>query len=124
MKDCLTAGDFVLLNDLLQYEIAPTFEQWEGLLDAVVLEVVDITDTIETKLEAVSCYKSQFDDSRLERVAHYLRSIAGAEGAAAGFAYGELFALPRLLGTNDMVSALGAWNIPPPFQTTGQAENT
>ncbi len=78
--------------------------------------VVDITDTIDTKLEAVSCYRSQFDDKRVDRLAHYVRSIAGAEGAWAGFAYGELYALPRAIGTADMIRMLGEWNIPAPFK--------
>ncbi len=67
---------------------------------------VDITDTIEIKLQAISCYRSQFDDQRLERVLHYIRSVAGAEGAVAGFAFGELYALPVVLGTTDMVELL------------------
>ena len=78
--------------------------------------VVDITDTIDTKIAAISCYRSQFDGARLERVIHYTRSMAGAEGAGAGFAYGELYALPRVLGTTDMMQTLGDWKIPPPFK--------
>lgn len=39
LKECLGAGDFVLLNDLLQYEIAPWFDQWEGLIDSILSEV-------------------------------------------------------------------------------------
>ncbi len=39
LKECLAAGDFVLLNDLLQYEIAPWFEQWEGMVDSILSEV-------------------------------------------------------------------------------------
>lgn len=74
--------------------------------------VVDITDTIETKIKAIACYRSQFDDTRLQRIAHYVRSVAGCEGAWAGFEYGELYALPRPLGSPDMVRLLGDWNIP------------
>ncbi len=77
--------------------------------------VVDITDTIDTKVEAIACYRSQFEDTRLERVSHYVRSIAGAEGASAGYAYGELYALPRPIGTTDVVRMLGEWSVPPPF---------
>ena len=32
--------------------------------------VVDITDTIEQKLEAIRCYESQFDAERFEKVKH------------------------------------------------------
>jgi bacillithiol biosynthesis deacetylase BshB1 len=77
--------------------------------------VVDITDTMEQKVEAVRCYRSQFDEKRFEGVEHYIRSNAGMEGVAAGFKYGELYALPRPLGLSDMVAALGEWKIPPPF---------
>ncbi len=39
LKECLAAGDYVLLNDLLQYEIVPWFEQWEGMVNAIANEV-------------------------------------------------------------------------------------
>ena len=78
--------------------------------------VVDITDTIDVKIEAISCYRSQFDNTRLERLTHYARSMAGAEGAAAGYAYGELYALPRPIGTKDMIQTLGDWDVPAPFK--------
>ena len=78
--------------------------------------VVDITDTIDVKIEAISCYRSQFDNTRLERLTHYARSMAGAEGAAAGYAYGELYALPRPIGTKDMIRTLGDWEVPAPFK--------
>ena len=78
--------------------------------------VVDITDTIDQKVEAVRCYRSQFDEQRFAGVEHFIRSIAGAEGMLAGVRFGELYALPRALGVNDMVSLLGDWKIPPPFK--------
>lgn len=81
--------------------------------------VVDITDTIDIKIEAVSCYRSQFDDTRLERVLHYIRSTAGAEGALAGFSYGEMYAMPRPLGSTDMIKIVGDWNIPAPYAEKG-----
>jgi len=78
--------------------------------------VVDISDTIEQKLEAIRCYKSQFDDKRREGLEHYIRSGAGVEGSSVGVKYGELYALPRPLGVTDMVSLLGDWKVPPPFK--------
>lgn len=78
--------------------------------------VVDISDTIDTKIEAVSCYRSQFDGPRLDRVIHYIRSTAGTEGAWGGFNYGELYAAPRPLGTSDLVQHVGSWSVPPPFE--------
>lgn len=79
--------------------------------------VVDITDTIEQKLDAVRCYRSQFDKERLAGVEHTVRSIAGYEGVSAGVKYGEAYALPRPLGVTDIVATLGDWKIPPPFKT-------
>lgn len=79
--------------------------------------VVDISDTMEQKLAAIKVYESQFDAERFANVEHYVRSLCGMEGASIGVKYGELYALPRLLGVNDMVSLLGEWKIPPPFKT-------
>ena len=77
--------------------------------------VVDITDTLDRKLEAIRCYHSQFDDQRFDRLRHYVASVAGAEGGQAGYRYGELYCLPRPVGVKDMITMLGAWEIPPPF---------
>ena len=77
--------------------------------------VVDITSTIDRKLEAVACYASQFTGPRFDRVAHYIRSLAGTEGGQCGYRYGELYALPRPVGVKDVVQLLGQWEIPPPF---------
>ena len=77
--------------------------------------VVDITDTIEQKLEAIRCYQSQFPEDRFAGVAHHVRSLAGVEGSRAGFRYGELYALPRYLGLQDPIQALGEWQTPPPW---------
>jgi bacillithiol biosynthesis deacetylase BshB1 len=78
--------------------------------------VVDITTTIDKKLEAIACYKSQFDKTRFERLAHHVRCNNGAEGSACGFMYGELYALPRPLGVKDMVATFTPWEVPPPFR--------
>ena len=81
--------------------------------------VVDITDTIEQKVEAIRCYQSQFEGDRFAGLEHYVRSSAGVEGASIGVKYGELYALPRLLGVSDMVALLGEWRLPPPFKAGG-----
>jgi LmbE family N-acetylglucosaminyl deacetylase len=77
--------------------------------------VVDIADTLDRKLAAISCYRSQFDEKRLDGLIHYVRSNAGTEGASIGVRFGELYALPRPLAISDLVAALGEWKIPPPF---------
>lgn len=85
--------------------------------------VVDISDTIEQKIEAVRCYRSQFDDERGEWLEHYVRSGAGVEGGSVGVRYGETYALPRPLGVRDMVSLLGEWQIPPPSKSIGSGKS-
>lgn len=76
--------------------------------------VVDVSDTIEQKLEAVRCYESQFDAARLEMIKHFLTGQAAAQGARCGFKYGELFALPHPVGAADLVSLVrGATDVPP-----------
>ena len=84
--------------------------------------VVDITETIEQKITAIACYRSQFDGPRLERVKHYVLSAAGMEGVSAGFRYGETYALPRPVGVSDMLALLGDWKIPPPAPVGTRSE--
>jgi len=84
--------------------------------------VVDISETLEQKIEAVRCYRSQFDGQRFAWLEHYLRSGAGIEGASVGVRYGETYALPRPLGITDMVSLFGDWPVPPPFEVLPTAQ--
>lgn len=69
--------------------------------------VMDISETLEQKLEAIACYESQFNPARLAMLTHWLRSGAGYEGGAAGYMYGETFMLPRPYVTNDLMKVLG-----------------
>ena len=85
--------------------------------------VVDITDTIDQKIEAIRCYRSQFDGERFEGLEHYVRCGAGVEGGLIGVRFGELYALPRPLGITDMVATLGDWKIPPPFREPGDSKS-
>lgn len=66
--------------------------------------VVDISDVFEQKIEAVRCYRSQFDADRFERVRHMLSGHNASIGGRCGYGYGELFALPHPVGTSDLVS--------------------
>lgn len=64
--------------------------------------VVDISDTVETKLEAIRCYASQFPPAK----AHYFdrfRAFAQQQGMAAGFAAGEVLGNPNTWGTRDLM---------------------
>ena len=66
---------------------------------------VDISDTLETKLESVRCYETQFPPEK----AHVFERIRGAaliSGAAAGFLAGEVFVSARPLGTVDLMRFL------------------
>ncbi len=82
--------------------------------------VVDISDTIEQKVEAIRAYHSQFDEQRFSYLEHYVRSIAGSDGSSIGVRYGELYSLPRPLGVKDLVTLFGDWPLPPPFTPTKQ----
>ncbi len=67
--------------------------------------VVDISDTIETKLEAIRCYASQFPPEK----AHYFdrfRAYAQQQGMAAGFAAGEVLGNPNTWGTRDLMKLM------------------
>ncbi len=77
--------------------------------------VVDISSTIEQKLESIRAYESQFTGERWERLKHYVLSNAGAEGLRCGYMYGELYALPRPVGVKDMFKLLQPWEVPSPF---------
>jgi len=70
---------------------------------------VDIKDTIEQKIAAVACYKSQFPAERFAGLRHWLHSMAGYEGGLVGYDYGELYALPRPLGFEDPMPLFGEW---------------
>jgi bacillithiol biosynthesis deacetylase BshB1 len=65
--------------------------------------VVDISDTIEAKLASIQAYRSQFDEERFAKVKHFITSANGFTGSRCGFMYGELFALPHPVGTDDLM---------------------
>ena len=58
--------------------------------------VVDITTTIEQKLEALACYESQIPPFPGPRSIEALRALAMFRGTQAGFAYGEGFHVIRM----------------------------
>lgn len=66
---------------------------------------VDIGSTLETKLESVRCYATQFPPAK----AHVFERIRGAAmiaGAAAGFRAGETFVNPKPLGAVDLMKTV------------------
>ncbi len=66
---------------------------------------VDISDTLETKLQAIRCYQTQFPPDR-EYVFDRIRGAGLTIGAAAGFYAGETFVSTRMLGTRDLLKFL------------------
>lgn len=81
--------------------------------------VCDITETIDQKLAAIQCYRSQFAGDRWEWLRHYVLSTAGFEGALAGVRYGEMYAMPRMLKAPDLVALVGTLDTPSPLQDPG-----
>jgi bacillithiol biosynthesis deacetylase BshB1 len=82
--------------------------------------VVDVSDTLDLKLDALRCYESQFDAARFEMIKHFLTGQAAAQGARCGFKSGELFALPHPAGTDDLVRLVrGATDGPSPRPGAG-----
>jgi LmbE family N-acetylglucosaminyl deacetylase len=67
--------------------------------------VVDISDTLEAKINAIRCYQSQFPPAKAH-VFERVRAIAMHCGTAAGYVAGELFTSPKVLGTRDLMSFL------------------
>lgn len=83
--------------------------------------VIDITETMDKKLAAIRCYRSQFDDARFEKVRHFVSGASAFMGARCGFMYGEMFALPHPIGGNDLMSiVLGGKGSPAPVQLPGK----
>jgi N-acetylglucosamine malate deacetylase 1 len=67
--------------------------------------VVDISDTLGTKLKAIACYASQFPATKAGHFDH-IRTLAMQQGMAAGFAAGEVLGSPTAWGTRDLMGLL------------------
>jgi LmbE family N-acetylglucosaminyl deacetylase len=63
--------------------------------------VVDISQTLQTKLAAVACYETQFG-RRLE-ILDRIRAFNQQQGLAVGLAAGEVLASPTPLATGDLM---------------------
>ena len=68
--------------------------------------VIDIADTIDQKLASIEAYESQFDAERFAKVKHFVSAHAAVNGARCGFMYGELFALPHPVGSDNLMSVV------------------
>jgi LmbE family N-acetylglucosaminyl deacetylase len=67
--------------------------------------VVDISETLSLKLEAIRAYATQFPPSK-ERVFRLVESQNRYVGLSAGFEAGELFHAAHTLGVKDLVEAV------------------
>jgi len=59
--------------------------------------VIEITEQIEKKLEAVNCYESQISDFPGPRSIQAVEALAIFRGTQAGFSYGEGFHIVRMV---------------------------
>lgn len=82
----------------LSFEPAPA----SGIENSI---TVDITDTLEQKLEAIRCYKTQFPPSKAY-IFDRVRGLAIAAGAAANCYAGETFISTRSLRTKDLIQSV------------------
>jgi bacillithiol biosynthesis deacetylase BshB1 len=73
--------------------------------------VVDISDTLDAKIESVRCYATQFPPAK-EYVFARIRGMAMHFGGTAGFEAGELFVSPRALGTRDVMNFVLPFSAP------------
>lgn len=67
--------------------------------------VIDIGDTLETKLAAIACYASQFPPEKA-RYFDQFRAFAVQQGMAAGFSAGEVLVNPTAWGARDLMGLL------------------
>jgi len=67
--------------------------------------VVDISDTLSVKLEALRAYRTQFPPGK-ERVFRLVESQNKLFGTSAGFTAGELFVTATTLGVEDLVQTV------------------
>lgn len=82
----------------LSFEPAPA----SGIENSI---TVDITDTLEQKLEAIRCYKTQFPPTKAY-IFDRVRGLAIAAGAAANCYAGETFVSTRSLRTKDLIQTV------------------
>ncbi len=67
--------------------------------------VVDISQTLETKLEAIRCYATQFPPER-QIMLEGIRAMNVATGISAGCRAGEMFCNTRVMRSRDLMKSL------------------
>lgn len=66
--------------------------------------IVDISETIDTKLESIRCYKTQFEHK--PRIFERVKAAAIVTGAAAGTSAGESFAAAKPYAVDDLLKTV------------------
>jgi LmbE family N-acetylglucosaminyl deacetylase len=66
---------------------------------------IDITETLDTKLESIRSYETQFPPEKAY-VYDRIRGAALQAGAASGFLAGEVFVSTRPLGADNLMQVL------------------
>ena len=77
--------------------------QWSGMAPRQF--VFDINDTLETKIESVKCYRTQFPPEK-EYIYDRIRSMASAIGLSAGLQFGEVLTSTKSLASRDLFETL------------------
>ena len=67
--------------------------------------VVDISESLDTKLAAIRCYQTQFPPAKAH-IFERVKAAALQQGMAAGYTAGETFASTRALGTRNLMHFL------------------
>lgn len=67
--------------------------------------VIDISDTLEIKMSAIACYKTQFPPTKKATIDR-LRAFALQQGMSAGYTAGEILFNPTAWGTKDLMNLL------------------
>ena len=68
---------------------------------------VDISQSLDKKIEAIACYKTQFPPAK-SHIFQRVRGIAIAAGSAIGFDAGELFSCVKPIGVKNMMKLFEA----------------
>jgi LmbE family N-acetylglucosaminyl deacetylase len=67
--------------------------------------VFDITESLDAKIAAVKCYRTQFPPEK-DYIYERLQAMAGVCGLSAGFKFGEVLTATHVLGSRDLLKTL------------------
>lgn len=83
------------VRHVLTFEVPSSTEWGSPSVPFVPTVFVDIADTLETKVSALRCYRSELRDHPHPRSVEGVRSLARVRGSTAGMAAAEAFSLVR-----------------------------